>query len=142
MEHTLMIIRSYCCVSMELPWWWLQKPSFWLWYELMTKLMHWFWRNVLKQRSPALLAPGVISWKTIFPRVEGRIVWNDTHAHYIYCVRYSYYHTSSTSGQQALDPGGRDPSSNERLLSHYSFCVKRKRNTTAVQCGAQLGCGL
>ena len=60
----------------------------------------------LCQWSPIFSAPGSVSWNTIFFfRWGGLDGFRMIQAYYIYCALY-YYYINSTSGRQALDPGG------------------------------------
>ena len=78
------------------------------------------------------LAPGTVSWKTIFPQTGGGGSFRMIQAYYTYCVLYFYYYyISSTSDHQALDPGDWGPlcygtCSFSRALSttrpHLSWC--------------------
>ena len=63
----------------------------------------------LGQWSLTFMAPGTVSWKTIFLRTGVGDGFGMIQAHYIYCTRhFYYYYISSTSDHQALDPGGWD----------------------------------
>ena len=48
-----------------------------------------------------------VSWKTIFPQMGEGSGLGMIQAHYVYCtLHFCYYYIGSTSGHQALGPGG------------------------------------
>ena len=53
---------------------------------------------------------GLVLWKTVFPQTRERDGLGMIQAHFIYCALHLHcYYISSTSGHQALDPGGWGP---------------------------------
>ena len=61
----------------------------------------------LMQQSPTFWHQGLILWETIFPRMGWEEDFRMIQENYIYCALYfHFYYISSTSDDQALDPGG------------------------------------
>ena len=76
----------------------------------------------------------LISWKTVFLQVGDGLGMIQVHS--IYCAAYFYYYISSSSGHQALDPGGWRalPAEEDQPAFHWkkSFQVKRPGRTCLV----------
>ena len=65
------------------------------------------WGSILWQLSPPFWHEAPVSWKTIFPQMGEGSGLGMIQAHYVYCtLHFCYYYIGSTSGHQALGPGG------------------------------------
>ena len=64
------------------------------------------WGSILWQLSPPFWHQAPVSWKTIFPQMGEGSGLGMIQAHYIYCTLHFCYYIGSTSGHQALGPGG------------------------------------
>ena len=62
--------------------------------------------SLLWQLSPPFWHQAPVSWKTIFPQMGEGSGLGMIQAHYIYCTLHFCYYIGSTSGHQALGPGG------------------------------------